>query len=86
MAKVKFEDSIQQLEDVVSLLEKGDLTLEESLAKYESGIKIYKQCVTLLGGIEKKIQVLTKAEEGEFQTENFSAEDGNQDNSSEIDF
>lgn len=75
MAKIKFEDSMQKLEDVVALLEKGDLTLEESLERYESGIKIYKQCVSLLEGIEKKIQILTKTENGEIQTRDFSIED-----------
>ncbi|MGR3319733.1 MAG: exodeoxyribonuclease VII small subunit [Candidatus Anammoxibacter sp.] len=75
MAKFKFEDSMQKLEDLVGVLEDGDLTLEESLAKYESGIKIYKQCVSLLDGIEKKIKILTKIEDGEMQTEDFQMED-----------
>lgn len=75
MAKIKFEDSMQKLEDIVALLEKGDLTLEESLERYESGIKIYKQCVSLLEGIEKKIQILTKTENGEIQARDFSIED-----------
>ena len=75
MAKFKFEESMQKLEDLVGVLENGDLTLEESLAKYESGIKIYKQCVSLLEGIEKKIKILTKAEDGEMQTKDFQIED-----------
>ena len=75
MAKFKFEDSMQKLEDLVGVLEDGDLTLEESLAKYESGIKIYKQCVSLLDGIEKKIKVLTKIEDGEMQTKDLQIED-----------
>ncbi|MGR3178186.1 MAG: exodeoxyribonuclease VII small subunit [Candidatus Anammoxibacter sp.] len=75
MAKFKFEDSMQKLEDLVGVLEDGDLTLEESLAKYESGIKIYKQCVSLLDGIEKKIKILTKVDDGEMQTKDFQIED-----------
>ncbi|MGR3219516.1 MAG: exodeoxyribonuclease VII small subunit [Candidatus Anammoxibacter sp.] len=75
MAKFKFEDSMQKLEDLVCVLEEGDLTLEESLAKYESGIKIYKQCVSLLEGIEKKIKILTNVEDGEMQTKEFQIED-----------
>lgn len=75
MAKINFEDSMQKLEEIVESLEKGDLTLEESLARYENGIKIYKQCVTLLEGIEKKIQVLTRSEDGQSLTKEFSYDD-----------
>ncbi len=75
MAKIKFEDSMKKLEEITSLLENGELTLEESLAKYEIGIKIYKQCFSLLEGIEKKIEVLTKSEDGSLKTKNFSIEE-----------
>ena len=74
MAKLKFEDSMQKLEEIVALLEKGDLTLEESVANYESGFKIYKQCVTLLKGVEKKIKVLTKTDDGELQEKDITME------------
>ena len=77
MAKLKFEDSMQKLEEIVILLERGDLTLEDALAKYESGIKIYKQCVSLLEGIEKKIQILTKTDDGKMQEKDFTIEDKN---------
>lgn len=75
MAKIKFEDSMQKLEEIAAMLENGELTLEESLAKYENGIKIYKQCANLLDGIEKKIEVITKMEDGNFKTNDFSIED-----------
>ena len=75
MAKVKFEDSMKKLEEITSLLENGELTLEESLAKYEIGIKIYKQCFGLLDGIEKKIEILTKSEDGSLKSKNFSIEE-----------
>ena len=74
MAKLKFEDSMQKLEEIVALLERGDLTLEESVAKYENGFKIYKQCVALLKGAEKKIKVLTKTDDGELQENDITME------------
>lgn len=75
MAKIKFEESMQKLEDIVSMLENGELTLEESLSKYESGIKIYKQCSSLLEGIEKKIVILTKDGEENLKEKDFSIEE-----------
>ena len=38
MAKVKFEDALKGLEDIVERLEKGDLPLDETLFEYENGI------------------------------------------------
>ena len=71
MAKIKFEESLKKLEEIVEQLERGDLTLDESLTRYENGIKLYKQCLALLESAEKKVQILTKKESGKFQTEDF---------------
>jgi exodeoxyribonuclease VII small subunit len=59
MTKKNFEGSLQKLEDVVSSLEGGELSLDESIKKFEEGIKLYKGCKDLLGTAEKKISVLT---------------------------
>lgn len=74
MAKIKFEDAVKGLEDVVELLEKGELPLDETLSKYEQGIKLYKQCLTLLEDAEKKIQILVKDENGVFRTRDYEIE------------
>ncbi|MCP4270945.1 MAG: exodeoxyribonuclease VII small subunit, partial [Gammaproteobacteria bacterium] len=54
MKKPNFETSLKELEEIVEQLETSDLTLDETLAKYESGIKIYKQCYQILEKAEKK--------------------------------
>ena len=59
MAKKSFEDSIEKLESLVENLESGDLTLDESIKKFEEGIKLYKSCKDLLSESEQKIKVLT---------------------------
>lgn len=71
MAKIKFEVAIKGLEDIVDRLEKGDLSLDETLSEYENGIKLYKQCVAMLENAEKKIQVLVKDENGVLRTKDF---------------
>lgn len=71
MAKIKFEVAIKELEDIVDRLEKGDLSLDETLSEYENGIKLYKQCVAMLENAEKKIQVLVKDENGVLRTKDF---------------
>lgn len=71
MAKSKFEDSLKALEGVVERLERGDLSLDETLSEYENGVKFYKQCISLLEAAERKIQILTKDENGILQTKDI---------------
>lgn len=61
---MKFEDALKKLEDIVEELEKGELSLDESLAKYEDGIKIYRKCLELLEGAEKRLKVFARGEDG----------------------
>ncbi len=72
MKKPNFETSLKELEEIVEQLETNDLTLDETLAKYESGIKMYKQCYQTLEKAEKKINILLKNSIGEIRTEEFS--------------
>ncbi|BBO15965.1 exodeoxyribonuclease VII small subunit [Candidatus Brocadia pituitae] len=81
MAKIKFEDAAKGLEDIVERLEKGDLPLDETLSKYEQGIKLYKQCIALLEDAEKKIQILVKDENGVFRTRDYEIETTQNNNS-----
>jgi len=53
-----FEQSLEGLEGIVEKLESGELPLDESLALFENGVKIYKECKTQLEKAEKKISKL----------------------------
>ena len=55
---MNFEESIKQLETIATELEKGNLSLEESVKKFEEGMKISKNCSKLLDESEKKINIL----------------------------
>ena len=74
MAKANFEDNMKNLEKIVNELEKGDLNLDESISKFEEGIKISKDCNKILEEAEKKITILLE-KDGELQEENFSTEE-----------
>ena len=54
-----FEKNLQDLEQIVKVLEKGQIGLEDSIASFEQGILLYKQCRTFLDTTEKKIKLLT---------------------------
>lgn len=67
MAEVKFEDALKKLEKIVEDLEKGDLSLDEALKKYQEGIELSRLCAQRLDNAKKKIDVLTKNKKGEFE-------------------
>ena len=71
MKKPDFETSLKEFEEIVEQLETSDLTLDETLAKYEKGIKIYKQCYQILEKAEKRINILLKNSTGDIRTEEF---------------
>lgn len=56
---VHFEKSISELERIVALLEKGDLSLEDSLKQFEKGIKLARTCQDILNQAEQKIEYLS---------------------------
>ena len=72
MEEKNFEKSMQDLENIVTELEKGELNLDESVKKFEDGMKIAKQCNTILEDSEKKITILLE-KDGELKEEKFEA-------------
>ncbi len=73
MAKENFEDSMKKLETIVTELENGNLNLDESVKKFEEGMKVAKQCNNILEDAEKKITILLE-ENGELKEEEFETE------------
>lgn len=70
MKDINFETSMENLEKIVQELEKGDLNLDDSIKKFEEGMKISKECNRFLEEAEKKITVLIN-ENGSIKEENF---------------
>ena len=57
-AKFDFEAALEELEELVSSMEDGELSLEESLQAFENGIKLTRECQAALKNAEQKVQVL----------------------------
>ena len=60
MAEIKFEEALKKLEKIVAELESGKFSLDDSLKKYEEGVKLSRFCHKTLQTAQKKVQVLTK--------------------------
>ena len=71
---IDFEASLEELEDIVNKMEKGDLSLEESLTAFEKGIKLTKDCQKALQTAEQKVNKLVEKEKG-IILEPFDSED-----------
>lgn len=70
--KANFETSMARLDEIVSLLEKGDKSLEESMTLFEEGTKLMKQCNTLLDKAEQKVMKLVAESGNEPKEVDFS--------------
>ncbi len=62
--EMNFEDSMKKLEEIAVELEKNDLDLDSSVAKFEEGMKLSKQCSKMLEDAEKRISILIKSDDG----------------------
>lgn len=69
-----FEESLIELEKITTELEKGDLSLDEAIKKFESGIKLSKECTEKLENAEKRINILVQSENSELVEEKFEIE------------
>ncbi len=69
-----FEQALKELEELVSRMEQGELTLEESLKCFERGIELTRACQRTLKEAEQKVERLVRTEGGA-ETVPFASEE-----------
>ncbi len=72
--EMSFEESLVELEGIVEKLEKGQLSLDESLMLFEKGIKLVRECNDKLKSAQQKVEQLIE-ENGALRTEPFEVEE-----------
>ncbi|WP_298449676.1 exodeoxyribonuclease VII small subunit [uncultured Marinobacter sp.] len=70
-----FEKSLDELETLVRNLEQGELSLEQSLAAFERGVKLTRACQQALKGAEQRVEQLVQNDDGTLETRPFSPDD-----------
>ena len=70
-----FEESIKKLESIVDQLEKGDLSLEESLKLFEEGVGLSTACKQELDAAEGKVEMLIKQRDGSLKPVPFLSDE-----------
>lgn len=71
--EMSFEEALLELEGIVEKLEKGQLSLDESLMLFEKGIKLVRECNGKLKSAQQKVEQLID-ENGELKAEQFDTE------------
>ena len=70
-AKFNFEKAMERLEQIVSDLESGKLSLDDSIKVFEEGVELSKKCYAKLAEAELKVKQLIKTDSGEFELRLF---------------
>ncbi len=73
MKEENFEEMMKKLEEISRELEVGNLSLDESVKKFEEGMEISKKCSEVLNQAEKRISILVE-KDNDVTEENFSIE------------
>lgn len=61
---IDFEKSLNQLDQLVTAMESGDMSLEESLSSFEQGVKLTRECQQALSEAEQKVELLLQTSHG----------------------
>ena len=62
-----FEEKLSQLEDIVSTLEQGNISLEDIMNNYSNGMELSRKCLEELQRAEKEMDVLIKLNNGRIE-------------------
>jgi exodeoxyribonuclease VII small subunit len=54
-----FEEALQRLEEIVAILERGDLPLAQALLTFEEGVSLSRQCTVQLADAEQRVETLS---------------------------
>jgi exodeoxyribonuclease VII small subunit len=71
MAKEKFEEALERLEELVKKMEAGEMTLEESLKAFEEGIRLSRLCAKKLDEADRRVEILLR-QDGEIVPKPFA--------------
>lgn len=70
-----FEKSLDELEKLVNDLERGELSLEQSLTAFERGVKLTRECQQALKTAEQRVDQLVQNGDGTLETRPFTPDD-----------
>jgi exodeoxyribonuclease VII small subunit len=86
----RFEDELADLEGIVSQIDSGELSLEESISAFERGVALVRSLNQKLDEVERRVEVLIRDSRGELKRSpyqgNLARDDGGEDKDDEDGF
>ena len=73
--KMNFEASMARLEEIVTLLERGDAPLDQAMSLFEEGAKLLRECTAKLDTAEQQVRLLVAGEDGQPKEKEFPAQE-----------
>jgi len=70
-----FETSLDELEKLVNDLERGEMSMEQSLTAFERGVKLTRECQQALKTAEQRVDQLVQTSDGTLETRPFTPDD-----------
>ena len=77
MAKEKFEDALEKLENIVRDMERGDMPLDSALKSFEEGIRLIRFCSAKLDETQRRVEQLLE-KENSLQKKKFQDEENDE--------
>lgn len=72
---MKFEEGLRKLENIVSTLDEGQVSLDEALALFKEGLNLTRELSKTLDDIERKVEILVRKDDGSVERKPFLQED-----------
>jgi exodeoxyribonuclease VII small subunit len=72
---MKFEDGLRRLEEIVSTMDEGKVSLDEALSLFKDGLLLTKALSKQLDEIEQKVEILIKKDDGSMEKKPFLQEE-----------
>ncbi len=76
----KFEEELADLEAIVTQIDSGELSLEESISAFERGVGLVRALNQKLDEVERRVEVLMRSAQGELRTTPYQGETGGKGN------
>jgi exodeoxyribonuclease VII small subunit len=70
----KFEEELSALETIVTQIDSGDLSLEESIGAFERGVTLVRSLNHKLDEVERRVEVLLRGAQGELKRADYEGE------------
>lgn len=70
---LSYEEALLELENILSMLENGDLSLDDSLTEFSKGVELYKYCYDLLNKVEGKVKIILDDGNNDIKEVEFNA-------------